>query len=390
MGGLVCLAALMPCRAEDPPAGQVAGRVKYLKDGVEVAGKKTVWKSLTSLHDVDPAAEEIRAEFEKRIEKRAAEISEHLALGRWCRENGLGEEATLEFEAALALAPENPEARKGLGWVRSGKEWRKVADVFEEKRAALKPGAKQPALDLAKWAADNGFPDGEWRLLKAAAVADAFDKGMIARVRPRMDRRRDATVLSPPLAGRWKALEDTTGHHQVKVFATFAFDFVRIGDDGASWKGNGRALEDHFAWGETIYACAAGTVTFAEDGFDDNPIGTPGAFDKANFVCLQHDDEEYTAYGHIQKGSALVEPGERVKAGQPIARVGNSGASGLPHLHFTLQLPIFDDAGKGGWVGIPWRLSGFRVLEAAGAACDFEVKRARVQEGWVMEFAERK
>jgi hypothetical protein len=78
-----------------------------------------------------------------------------------------------------------------------------------------------------------------------------------------------------------------------------------------------------------------------------------------------------------------------VKAGQPIARVGNSGASGMPHLHFTLDMRVFDRKGNGEWISIPWRLSGFRVVEAGGAPCDFEVKAARVQEGWRMQFPER-
>ena len=39
----------------------------------------------------------------------------------------------------------------------------------------------------------------------------------------------------------------------------------------------------------------------------------------------------------IQKGSARVKAGQRVKQGDPIAAIGASGSSMFPHLHFELQ-----------------------------------------------------
>ena len=39
----------------------------------------------------------------------------------------------------------------------------------------------------------------------------------------------------------------------------------------------------------------------------------------------------------MQKGSLLVRPGQRVTAGQVIARLGNTGNSNAPHLHFQLM-----------------------------------------------------
>ncbi|MCE9584693.1 MAG: peptidoglycan DD-metalloendopeptidase family protein [Planctomycetes bacterium] len=384
IAAVLALCAVAPVAAEEPV--EAAGRVKYLKDGIEIAGRKTTWGRLGSLEETEPDVAALQAEFAARAQKRPDEIADHLALGRWARENGLLDEAKKEFEAAMALQADNPEARKALGWVKVAAEWKPVAEVFEEKCKALKPDAKAAKLDLAKWCGDNGYADGEWHMLVELAIADPWDKGMIARARPFVDKRRPETALHPALAGRWRAEVDSTGHHQIKVFAIYAIDFRRVDAAGKTCKGTGKSNEDFYGWDNEILACADGTVTIADDHWDDLPAGVAGKFDQANFVVVQHTTGESTAYGHIKKGSALFKVGDTVKAGQPIARVGNSGASGYPHLHFTLQTPIWNDARAGGWISIPWRFDNFRVVEANGAACGFEVKRARVQEGWVMEF----
>ena len=48
-------------------------------------------------------------------------------------------------------------------------------------------------------------------------------------------------------------------------------------------------------------------------------------------------DGTYAGYHHLQKGSAMVQVGDRVFQGQPIARVGNVGRSSTPHLHFGVE-----------------------------------------------------
>ncbi len=69
------------------------------------------------------------------------------------------------------------------------------------------------------------------------------------------------------------------------------------------------------------------------------PEGYRGAFSQChnNRVVLKHADGHFTAYMHIRKGSTfrgIRILGSKVRAGQPIARVGNSGHSSEPHLRF--------------------------------------------------------
>jgi murein DD-endopeptidase MepM/ murein hydrolase activator NlpD len=76
--------------------------------------------------------------------------------------------------------------------------------------------------------------------------------------------------------------------------------------------------------GAPVYAATQGVV------LDAGPV--PGF---GMWVRLLHPDGTTTVYGHIDQ--ALVAPGQRVAAGQPIATVGNRGISTGPHLHFEVR-----------------------------------------------------
>jgi murein DD-endopeptidase MepM/ murein hydrolase activator NlpD len=77
-----------------------------------------------------------------------------------------------------------------------------------------------------------------------------------------------------------------------------------------------------------------------------NPIGTSvrAAGDavvesidsKRGSIVLEHGNEIKTQYGHLSK--ILVNKGDRVRKGQPIAEVGNIGKSTGPHLHYEVRV----------------------------------------------------
>ena len=85
--------------------------------------------------------------------------------------------------------------------------------------------------------------------------------------------------------------------------------------------------------GTTVCAAREGVVV---DLKEDSKLGGPKERykDFANFVSIAHPDGTIGEYHHLQFEGVLVEIGERVKAGQAIARSGNTGYSTLPHLHF--------------------------------------------------------
>lgn len=55
-----------------------------------------------------------------------------------------------------------------------------------------------------------------------------------------------------------------------------------------------------------------------------------------NYVIIQHADSSRAGYWHIKKDGALVNAGDTVKKGQPIALSGKTGYSAIPHLHFLV------------------------------------------------------
>jgi murein DD-endopeptidase MepM/ murein hydrolase activator NlpD len=57
-----------------------------------------------------------------------------------------------------------------------------------------------------------------------------------------------------------------------------------------------------------------------------------------NAVVIGHEGGLETQYCHMARGSVAVRPGDTVKAGQRIGRIGLSGLTEYPHLHFTVRL----------------------------------------------------
>lgn len=98
----------------------------------------------------------------------------------------------------------------------------------------------------------------------------------------------------------------------------------------------------------TIVAAADGVVVETEDGNYDRCHATAaGSIDcdgyemAANYVIVAHESGHRTMYWHMMNGSVAVEVGEEVRQGDVLGRVGSSGVSSMPHLHFELV----DEAG---------------------------------------------
>ncbi len=85
-----------------------------------------------------------------------------------------------------------------------------------------------------------------------------------------------------------------------------------------------------------VVAAAAGEVVWVEDSFFDRST-CPGCWPYSNYVYMRHDDGSTATYLHFKKWSTLVQAGQRVRAGEPLALVGSSGNSSDPHLHFEVR-----------------------------------------------------
>jgi murein DD-endopeptidase MepM/ murein hydrolase activator NlpD len=84
-----------------------------------------------------------------------------------------------------------------------------------------------------------------------------------------------------------------------------------------------------------VFAAAEGIVTFVKD---DSNVGGPNMtyWNYTNFIVIMHSNGEYTRYDHLAYRSAKVAIGQHVSACQEIARVGMTGYTFVPHLHFQV------------------------------------------------------
>jgi murein DD-endopeptidase MepM/ murein hydrolase activator NlpD len=91
-----------------------------------------------------------------------------------------------------------------------------------------------------------------------------------------------------------------------------------------------------------VLAAADGVVTFVKE---DSDIGGPDPSYYSNFVSIRHLNREFNRYDHLDVGSSTVRPGQYVRKGQVLGRVGLSGYTYLPHLHFQ----VFNITGPNIW-----------------------------------------
>jgi len=97
------------------------------------------------------------------------------------------------------------------------------------------------------------------------------------------------------------------------------------------------ALDIVMPVGTTILAVKDGVVMDIEEDFNKGGTDLKKFADKANHLRILHADGTMAVYAHLDLASVMVRAGGRVKAGQRIARSGNTGFSSGPHLHFALQ-----------------------------------------------------
>ena len=189
--------------------------------------------------------------------------------------------------------------------------------------------------------------------------------------------RREPVSLEPPLSGRNLAVLgccDVPFAHRLGLFNVdgrlhlaqrYAIDVVRLDDELNTFAGDPARNESYFIYGAEIAAVAPGRVLAVRDGVPENtpptPPSNPGVDDlTGNFVLQQLDGGTFALYAHLQTGSVRVRAGDRVRPGQILGHVGNTGNSSEPHLHFQ----VTDRAGLPSGLaadGVPYVFDRFRL-----------------------------
>ncbi|MGR6964977.1 M23 family metallopeptidase [Geodermatophilus sp. URMC 61] len=166
---------------------------------------------------------------------------------------------------------------------------------------------------------------------------------------------RQSMVIASPLSGPgWfngngccqvtlhRSFRITVDGQRVVTPETFAIDWVK--EQGRSLcQADCTTNEQYFAYGAEVLSAIDGEVVAVRDGQPEetpmlDPIHVlhPEDFG-GNSVAVRTASGVYAYYAHLQPGSIQVRVGDRVRTGQPLGALGNSGNSTQPHLHFELM-----------------------------------------------------
>ena len=164
-------------------------------------------------------------------------------------------------------------------------------------------------------------------------------------------------VLAPPLRGSgWVAINGCCNSgivHRGSFQAVngslhdtqrFAIDWMRVNAKGELVQGDPADVNHYVDYGAKVCAVADGTVVDALDNLPDQPPGklpdptkiTLRTVD-GNHVTIDMGHGLYVFYAHLGKGTVRVHRGDRVKAGEVIGELGNSGNTSAPHLHIHVM-----------------------------------------------------
>jgi len=177
-----------------------------------------------------------------------------------------------------------------------------------------------------------------------------------------VDARPPVTLGAPLRGGLWLTDEGpghAQSHHWGSVIAQngrltipqrYAIDFFRLDAEGHAVRTPVDKLaesrvEDWTGWNSEVLAVADGVVRDMRDGVADrkplSPQEEPAELTArtlyGNFIVLETSPGIFIHYAHLRQGSIGVKPGQHVKRGAALARLGLTGGAGAPHLHFHVS-----------------------------------------------------
>jgi murein DD-endopeptidase MepM/ murein hydrolase activator NlpD len=182
-------------------------------------------------------------------------------------------------------------------------------------------------------------------------------------------------ALGPPLrGGPWVAIYDASwerGHRRV-LYAVdgtlhlpgrFAIDWIKVDDKGAHAGGDGSKPASWFGYGADVLAVADATVAATRDNVTEpsvvahGPSRVPIGDATGNYVALALGDGRFVFFEHLKPGSVRVRPGQHVRRGDVIGKLGFTGQSTGPHLH----MHVADASAPLAAEGLPYAMEGFHV-----------------------------
>jgi len=350
-------------------AASVCGETVVAIDGLVYHGKVTV--TAHAVRCVSPkingklslgvvreirltAGERIRFEKQKR-RLRPLDADGHYRLGAFLKSKHQHMEAQEWFKKAVVIDKNHADARREQGYLKKNGEWTYSPALYQ--RMMYKWVGTQTAdfhLKLAKELKAAGEEKLMEKELRRVLAVDPVNVPAIDMIRPIVNRYQLRNKYKLPFEGTWQVFADPNGWgHRRYSFMMNAWDFRKVDDRGQLWSGPKNDLKNHLTWEQPVYAPADGVVYEIRQNFADNPIGRVRPLKEGNRILIRHAHDERTVIGHLKQNSVPLKVGDKVKQGQLVGLLGNSGRSSTPHIHFA----IFDADG----VSLPATFIDFKV-----------------------------
>ena len=176
--------------------------------------------------------------------------------------------------------------------------------------------------------------------------------------------------VKSPLRGEWIPINSpgtkVPSHGTDYLAQTYAFDFLQVDWDHMPVRFYKKSvldyivgkvhLNDCYCYGKPIYAPLSGTIIKASDGYPERdpvkPLNDISVMFKnawffdpqkkslqevaGNYVIIEG-EEAWASLVHMKTGSISVKTGDKIETEELIGKVGHSGNSTAPHLHFQLM-----------------------------------------------------
>jgi murein DD-endopeptidase len=224
----------------------------------------------------------------------------------------------------------------------------------DESVLTLRPGCRAIVLFTLEIAGRSGLPEKIHHLFQWSMGEEKNNRlwnseGGIIEISKRLPR-----IIGSPVKGKyWLALNTFDyakyGHRgsingsdsdcRAVNAQAFAIDFLKMDENGKLGLGE-KTNEAWLCYGQEILSVEDGVVVRAVDGIPENQPGQrpelPEHHKPGNHVCIDIGDGHFVFYAHLKTGSVRIKEGDRVKKGDVIGLIGNSGRSDGPHLHFHI------------------------------------------------------
>jgi hypothetical protein len=236
-------------------------------------------------------------------------------------------------------------------------------DPTKPNNPILQPGQSGVFFIFADFAVGHADPDTFDTAIRIEQHGERSGSGTIHTAELDINPAVPIAIKSPLRGKNWSAgngPSNTSPHRrsvlpvdgQPHIGQRYAIDWIQLGDDGNSFKGDKHKNSSYHAWDKEILAVAPGRVIEAKDGIPENipesgklAITITSDTLAGNHVIEDLGDGHFAAYAHLRPGTLKVKVGDTVHAGDVLGHLGNTGNSSEPHLHFQIcDAPSFYDS----------------------------------------------